>query len=65
MFDNSGPSRRNSLDTGAAVTLAQQNENGFLQRIHINARYGVNCLRLTLWEYLLLIERASKDSKAE
>jgi hypothetical protein len=47
------------------MTLAQQNENGFLQRMHLNARYGVNCLRLTLWEYLLLIEQASKDNKAE
>jgi hypothetical protein len=45
------------------MTLAQQNENGFLQRMHLNARYGVNCLRLTLWEYLLLIEQTTKETK--
>jgi len=45
----------------AAYRLAKQNENGFIQRTLINQRYGVNCMKLTLWEYLLLIEHTNKS----
>lgn len=45
------------------MTLAKQNEDSFMQRAHINTRYGVNCSKLTLWEYFLLVEQAIKQSK--
>lgn len=45
------------------MTLAQQNEDGFLQRTLLNSRYGVNCSKLTLWEYMLLVEHATKELK--
>lgn len=43
------------------MKLASQNEGSFLQRVTIDQRYGVNCLRLTLWEYMLLIEQLTKE----
>lgn len=43
------------------MKLAEQNESSFLQRVMIDKRYGVNCLRLTLWEYMLLIEQLTKE----
>ena len=43
------------------MKLMQQNEGSFMQRVTIDKRFGVNCLRLTLWEYMLLIEQMSKE----
>ena len=45
------------------MTLAKQNEDSFMQRTMLNTRYGVNCSKLTLWEYMLLVEQAIKQSK--
>ena len=39
------------------------NENGFLQRVLVNQRFGVDCSRLTIWEYLLLLEHTEKSEK--
>ena len=43
--------------------MAKNAENGFIQRTILNQRYGVNCNKLTLWEYMLLIEHTSKQDK--
>lgn len=43
------------------MKLAEQNESSFMQRVTIDKRYSVNCLRLTLWEYMLLIEQLTKE----
>jgi hypothetical protein len=42
------------------MKLATNAENSFIQRVLVGQRYGVNCSRLTLWEYLILVEQALK-----
>lgn len=42
------------------MRMARNAENSFIQRTLIGQRYGVNCSRLTLWEYLLLVELLDK-----
>lgn len=32
-----------------------------MQRVTIDQRFKVNCLRLTLWEYMILIEQLMKE----
>ena len=45
--------------------MAKNAENGFIQRTILNQRYGVNCNKLTLWEYMLLIEHTHKRVRIE
>lgn len=45
------------------MALAKQAEESFIQRTLLNSRYGVNCSKLTLWEYMLLVEQATKQIK--
>lgn len=54
--------RLSTLDHPAA-RLAATNERGFLQRVMINQRYALNCNRLSLWEYLLILEHTEKQDK--
>ena len=61
MFEHRGSTGGGTLGESAGMKLAEQNESSFLQRVTIDKRYGVNCLRLTLWEYMLLIEQLTKE----
>jgi hypothetical protein len=63
MFVSSGPSGGTSIDEAAGYVMAKNAENGFIQRTILNQRYGVNCNKLTLWEYMLLIEHTHKQDK--
>mgnify|MGYP000184451717 FL=1 len=63
MFVSSGPGGGTSIDEAAGYVMARNAENGFIQRTILNQRYGVNCNKLTLWEYMLLIEHTSKNDK--
>jgi hypothetical protein len=63
MFVSSGPGGGTSIDEAAGYVMAKNAENGFIQRTILNQRYGVNCNKLTLWEYMLLIEHTSKNDK--
>lgn len=63
MFVSSGPGGGASIDEAAGYVMAKNAENGFIQRTILNQRYGVNCNKLTLWEYMLLIEHTSKNDK--
>jgi hypothetical protein len=45
------------------MRFAKQNEDGFIQRSYINKIYKIDCTRLTLWEYLLLLEQLDKNQK--
>lgn len=61
MFEHRGSTGGSTLAESAGMKLMQQNEGSFMQRVTIDKRFGVNCLRLTLWEYMLLIEQMSKE----
>lgn len=63
MFVSGGPSSGTSVDEAAGYVMARNAENGFIQRTILNQRYGVNCNKLTLWEYMLLIEHTHKQDK--
>ena len=63
MFISSGPGGGTSIDEAAGYVMAKNAENGFIQRTILNQRYGVNCNKLTLWEYILLIEQTHKLDK--
>ena len=41
--------------------MAKQNEDRFIQMTYLNNKHRLNCSRLTLWEYMLLIELNSKE----
>ncbi len=43
------------------MTMAKQNEDRFVQMVYLNRKYQLNCSRLTLWEYMLLIEQETKE----
>lgn len=61
LFDGNRQDGGVPVEQSAGQKLAKQNENGFIQRTLINQRYGVNCMKLTMWEYLLLIEHTSNS----
>ena len=63
MFVSSGQGGGTSLDEAAGYVMAKSAENSFIQRTILNQRYGVNCNKLTLWEYMLLIEHTHKQDK--
>ena len=63
MFVSGGPSGGTSIDEAAGYVMAKNAENGFIQRTILNQRFGVNCNKLTLWEYMLLIEHTHKQDK--
>ena len=63
MFVSSGQGGGTSIDEAAGHVMARNAENGFIQRTILNQRFGVNCNKLTLWEYMLLIEHTSKQDK--
>jgi hypothetical protein len=44
------------------MILAKQNENRFIQMVMLNKHYRLDCRRLTLWEYMLLIEQIDKEA---
>jgi hypothetical protein len=52
-----------SIDEAAGYVMAKNAESGFIQRTILNQRYGVNCNKLTLWEYMLLLEHTYKQDK--
>jgi hypothetical protein len=45
------------------MKIAKKNEQAFIQHLLINNEYGVNCNKLTLWEYFLLIEKITNEKK--
>jgi hypothetical protein len=47
------------------MRLAKQNEDRFLQMTMLNKHYRINCSRLTLWEYMLLIEQIDKEANEQ
>jgi hypothetical protein len=63
MFVSSGQSSWASIDEAAGHVMARNAESGFIQRTILNQRYGVNCNKLTLWEYMLLLEHTYKQDK--
>lgn len=62
MFNGAGPGRTEALTDSALMRLAKQNEDRFLQMTMLNKHYRINCSRLTLWEYMLLIEQIDKEA---
>lgn len=63
MFVSSGQGSGASIDETARYVMAKNAENGFIQRTILNQKYGVNCNKLTLWEYMLLLEHTYKQDK--
>ena len=63
MFDSSRKSERLAVGVHPAVKLAGINERGFIQRTMMRQRYGLDIDRLTLWEYLLLLEHTDKQDQ--
>jgi hypothetical protein len=57
MFDDDRQDSGTPIDQSALLKIASKNEDGFIQRMIINSRYNVNCNRLTIWEYFLVIEK--------
>lgn len=61
MFDSDKRGERLPVELHPATKLAGINERGFIQRTLLQQRYGVNIERLTLWEYLLLLEHTGQQ----
>lgn len=63
MFISDRQGSRASIDEAAGYVMAKNAEDGFIQRTILNQRYGVSCNKLTLWEYMLLLEHTYKQDK--
>ena len=63
MFSSNGQGSGTSIDEAAGYVMAKNAENGFIQRTILNQKYGINCNKITLWEYMLLLEHTYKQDK--
>jgi hypothetical protein len=63
MFTDSGFSGKNGLAEGIMEKLGRQAEETFIQRMILKREYQTDITRLTLWEYFLLLEYITKNSK--
>ena len=44
------------------MIVIKKNEDAFYNRIMIKDKYGIDCGKLTLWEYFLLIEKITSEN---
>lgn len=63
MFTDSGSGSKNGLAEGIMEKLFRQAEETFIQRMILKREYQTDITRLTLWEYFLLLEYITKNTK--
>ena len=44
------------------MKVIKKNEDAFHNRIMIKDKYRIDCSKLTLWEYFLLIEKITSEN---
>lgn len=63
MFTDSGSGKHNGLEESIMAKLGKQAEETFIQRMILKREYQTDITRLTLWEYFLLLEYITKNTK--
>jgi len=60
MFGNDRQNIGTTFDENPSYKIIKYHESSFIQRSLVNQRFNQNCAKLTLWEYLILLEEIVK-----
>jgi len=62
MFDHDRQNIGTPVTESVIMIVIKKNEDAFYNRIMIKDKYGIDCGKLTLWEYFLLIEKITSEN---
>lgn len=62
MFEHDRQNIGTPVIESVVMKVIKKNEDAFYNRMMIKDKYGVDCSKLTLWEYFLLIEKITSEN---